>query len=207
MIVYVESNFILELALQQEQFESCLKILDFCETGKASLILPAFCIAEPYENLVRRTITRRGIRNSFNKEFDQLKRSKSYKEEIEALRSVTDLFIKIAEDELHRLYVMFDGVLAIATLVPLDRDIVKQASDLKNALKLSPQDSFVYASILHHIETAKEEKKCFLNKNVKDFGDPDIIETLTRKYNCRILFDFNSGYGYVSNQNDSISLN
>jgi predicted nucleic acid-binding protein len=46
MNVYVESNFVLELTLSQEQHESCEKILELCLTGPHSLVLPAFCIPE-----------------------------------------------------------------------------------------------------------------------------------------------------------------
>jgi hypothetical protein len=49
--VYVESNFVLELALLQEQHASCEDILRLCEAGKAQLIIPAYSLAEPHETL------------------------------------------------------------------------------------------------------------------------------------------------------------
>ena len=55
MNIYVESNFVLELALYQEQYQDCERVLSICEAGKAKLILPAFCIAEPYETLKIKT--------------------------------------------------------------------------------------------------------------------------------------------------------
>jgi hypothetical protein len=51
MNIYVETNFVLELAFVQEQVESCGAILGLCEAGRATLVLPAFCIAESYEAL------------------------------------------------------------------------------------------------------------------------------------------------------------
>lgn len=53
MDVYVETNFVLELALLQEQQESCQKLLDLAEAGRINLILPAFSLTEPYETLIR----------------------------------------------------------------------------------------------------------------------------------------------------------
>jgi hypothetical protein len=50
MNVYVETNFILELAWMQEQYESCKNILTLCETGKAKLILPAFQLVKLLRN-------------------------------------------------------------------------------------------------------------------------------------------------------------
>jgi len=47
MIVYVESNFVLELALLQKEQQSCEDILSLCEVGNVRLILPAMCLTEP----------------------------------------------------------------------------------------------------------------------------------------------------------------
>ena len=51
MDVYVETNFVLELALLQEQHESCEKILRFQQTGKIRLIVPAYSLIEPFETI------------------------------------------------------------------------------------------------------------------------------------------------------------
>jgi hypothetical protein len=52
--IYVESNFVLELALLQEQHVSCEDILRLCEPSNAQLIIPAYSLVEPYETLIRR---------------------------------------------------------------------------------------------------------------------------------------------------------
>ncbi|WP_177176133.1 hypothetical protein [Trichormus sp. NMC-1] len=44
-----------------------------------------------------------------------------------------------------------------------------------------------------------ERRRCFINRNSKDFDNPDIQEALDR-YNCRILFNFDAGFGYIKNQ-------
>ena len=54
MNVYVESNFVLELALLQEQHASCEALLRLCEEGGIQLVIPAYSLAEPYETLTRR---------------------------------------------------------------------------------------------------------------------------------------------------------
>jgi len=53
MIVYVETNFVLELALLQEQHESCEAIVQLCQAGAIRLVLPAYSLIEPYETIVR----------------------------------------------------------------------------------------------------------------------------------------------------------
>ncbi len=50
MNVYVETNFVLELVFEQEQQASYEQILALCKSGKARLIIPAYCLAEPHES-------------------------------------------------------------------------------------------------------------------------------------------------------------
>lgn len=47
MIVYVETNFILELAFQQEQHQAVNSILELAERGKIELVYPGFSIRNP----------------------------------------------------------------------------------------------------------------------------------------------------------------
>jgi hypothetical protein len=44
LIVYAETNFVLELALLQEQSASCEQLLAMAEQGTITLAVPAFCI-------------------------------------------------------------------------------------------------------------------------------------------------------------------
>ena len=54
MNVYVESNFVLELAILQEQSENCNEILGLSSAKRVQLVVPAYSLAEPYETLARR---------------------------------------------------------------------------------------------------------------------------------------------------------
>jgi hypothetical protein len=69
--VYVESNFVLELALLQEQQASCTEILRLSETGKVRLVIPAYSLAEPYETLVRRHKQRKRMKAELDVELRQ----------------------------------------------------------------------------------------------------------------------------------------
>ena len=48
MTVYVESNFVLEQSLQQEECDSCAEIIDLASEGRITLVAPAFSLAEPH---------------------------------------------------------------------------------------------------------------------------------------------------------------
>ena len=47
--VVVESNFVPELALLQEEHQSCDSIVSLAESLTIDLAIPAFSLAEPYE--------------------------------------------------------------------------------------------------------------------------------------------------------------
>lgn len=199
MDVYVESNFVLELALLQEQHESCEKIIKLCEASKVNLILPAYSLVEPYETIVRYAKKRTKISNDLVTEVKQLSRSKPYQEEIEALQKINGFLVRSQEEEKTRLRSTIDRLLAVTEIIPLDAQILSAASKYQLAHDLSPQDSIVYASVLQHLSNSGSVAKCFLNRNSKDFDDPDIEDALN-KYGCKMLFSFDSGYGYISSK-------
>ena len=75
MNVYVESNVVLELALLQEQSDSCERILGLVETDGVHLVISAYCPAEPYEVLTRRRKRRTKMKRELDAEFGQIART------------------------------------------------------------------------------------------------------------------------------------
>ncbi|NOQ35339.1 MAG: PIN domain-containing protein [Methylococcaceae bacterium] len=199
MNIYVESNFVLELALMQEQHESCRKILLLCERKKANLILPAYSIAEPYETLIRRERNRKLLAQNIANELQQLSRTELYKTESDNYQTVASFLVKSGEEENERLLQTHKQLLEMAQIIPLEKDVFASALQLKIQFDFSPQDAMVYASVLQHLNIHKFEKSCFLNKNSKDFDDPDIEESLM-KNNCKLLFSFEKGFDYINSQ-------
>jgi predicted nucleic acid-binding protein len=198
MNVYVESNFVLELALLQEEHESCERILSICENGKVQLILPAYSIAEPYETLARRDKSRNQLAQNVRVELRQLGRSKPYKTETDAFQAVVSLLVRSGEEEKQRLFQTRDRLLKVAEVIPLAKDILASAAFLQTKHGISPQDAIVYASMVQHLDLTGPAKCCFLN-NDRDFSDPDIEDTLTKR-GCRMLFSFSNGYNYIQSQ-------
>lgn len=199
MIVYVESNFILELALEQEQCQNCEEILEICELGKASLVIPSFCIAEPYQTLGRRVNEREKLRVSLNYELKLLARTKSYQEDINTLQNITSILLKSEEEENQRLYQVLNKILGKAELIPLEYTIITTAKELQSQFNLKPADAIVYTSILQHLlKIDSDQEKCFLNKD-SDFSNPDIITQL-ETYNCKMLYRFDDGLNYIRHQ-------
>lgn len=199
MDVYVESNFVLEVALRQEQHKHCQSLIELAEQNHIQLILPAFSLAEPYETQVRRAKNRKQLSDDLTREVGQLRRSLPYREYASTFQEVTSLLVRSQEEERQRLHDTTQRIAASGEVFPLTGRILVDAIKVQQTLDLSPQDAIVYVSVQTHLENAAEGPSCFLNRNSKDFGDPDIVDSLASK-GCRILFDFADGLDYVTSQ-------
>ena len=200
MKVYAESNFILELAFQQEQYPSCQKILSLCETGKIGLVIPSFCISEPYDVLVRKSKARDVLRQKLEIELQQLSRNATLpKKRIETLEEVIELLLQTGKEEKQRLQQTLKRILNVCELIPMVPEVLTLAAQVEEPLELSLQDSMVYASVVYHLSTSDDNPKCFLNRNSKDFNQSDIQTTL-ENHHCKLLFHFESGYNYIRSQ-------
>ena len=195
MQVYVESNFVLELALRQEQWRSCDNIVKLCEEGSVQLILPGYCLAEPHEALVRRRKRRTRVREDVEGELKQLARTDFYGDRLEEFRELASFLIGSAEDEDGRLTVVTSQLLQLAEVISLDASVLAASTDYRQRHGLSPQDAIVYASVLSHLQARRVSVSCFLNRD-KDFGDEYVVEEL-RNCGCELLQSFDVGYQYV----------
>lgn len=197
MIVYVESNFILELAYLQEDHENCGRILKLAEAGKIQLILPAFAIAEPFSAWVGRKRRREHLHSELTQELRELGRSEPYAGSREEFQDVTKALLVSGEEEKLRLDAAIAQILKESELIPIEADVIRSAIEIQTRNRLSPQDSIIYASVLSHVaNVSKEEPKCFITKNSRDFSNPDIVQELSA-LGCELGTNFGEGYGLI----------
>ncbi|MCY2934592.1 MAG: PIN domain-containing protein [Planctomycetota bacterium] len=194
---YLETNFILELAFAQEQNESCKAILALAESGTIKLVLPAFSFGECFETLGRRIKEKNVLQKQINTQTKQLERSQNYKRELQQLEDFTSLLVRINEEDQNRLDSILSRMIGVSEIIPLDKDVVQVANLYRKQFKLEAQDSIVFASIISHLKSSKPSKRCFLNRNSRDFDDPDIRQALS-DHDCKLLFDFDSGIQFIS---------
>jgi predicted nucleic acid-binding protein len=197
--IYVETNFVLEIAFEQEQYPSCEKILKLCETDQAQLIIPAYSLAEPHEKLVRQARSRQELQLSLDKELRQLSRKSSYASRIKNIQSISSLIVQSSEEEQHRFIQCRERLLQIGEIVSLTTDVLIAAADCENIYDLSPQDAIVYASVIDHLRLHQPRQACFLNRNSKDFDTPEIVNELNQ-LNCRMIPRFDHGYSFLKSQ-------
>jgi len=89
--------------------------------------------------------------------------------------------------------------LATAEIIPVDAAVLQSAADIEASFRLSGQDAIVLASVLRHLEAEIPAETCFLNRNSKDFDDPDIRDRLEALH-CKFFPNFNQALGYISSR-------
>ncbi|MEP0915562.1 PIN domain-containing protein [Leptolyngbya sp. DQ-M1] len=199
MNIYVETNFILELAFEQEQCTSYESVLSLCQTGQAGLIIPAYSLAEPHEKLSRQAIRRTNLQQQLNAELAQLSRTVSYGDRIRNIQDVSDLITLSNQEERQRFNQIRSRLISLAEIIPLTSDILLEAASCELTYQLRPQDAIVYASVVDHLQQNQPQRSCFLNRNARDFDDPNIIGELNQ-LNCRMLSRFDHGYQFIQAQ-------
>lgn len=196
MNIYVESNFVLELSLLQEQEASCEELLQIGEAGRAKLIVPAYSLMEPYETLVRRHRQRKQMKTDLDVELRQLTRTAAYAQRLSGFHTLTALLIDSADEESHRLERVRTRLLKTCEVIALNASTLLAAGQYRHDLDLSPQDALVYAAVLSHLVHSGSPASCFLNRNSKDFDDPRIVDELRRR-NCTLIPRFDHGLEHV----------
>jgi predicted nucleic acid-binding protein len=196
VIVYVESNFVLEIALLQEEHESCAAIIDLSESKSIDLVIPGFSIGEPYEVWGRRSRQRRELHQLLTREMRELSRSSPYTETVENSSELASMLIQSADEDKQRLTAALSRILECAVAVAIGAKTLGAAIEFQNSLDLSPQDSIVYASVLSHLSSAPTGPKCFLNKDSKGFAN-SLIEEQLAAYDCRLITRFADGLRYI----------
>jgi predicted nucleic acid-binding protein len=198
VIVYVETNFLLELAFLQEEHQQCQSLLELVHRrASTELALPVFCVGEAYEAFGRKRRERLNLADRLRSEIAQMVRSKSYADRSKELDEITDLFVRSTQEQKARLDRVLDEVLGICRLLPLNRETLGRAVAYQRTRSLKPQDSVVYASVMEDLEKDPESLSCFITRNPKDFANPDIRDLDLAGQSCTLLTNFTAGLGYV----------
>jgi hypothetical protein len=200
MNVYVESNFVLEYALVQEQYESCDQIMSLAESGQVRLVVPAFSIAETSETLYRRRRERLELGYAVKRQLDLLARTQEHRDQALAFTGSLDrMFTNSTQVDVDRLQQAFERILAIGTVVPLTANVLTSTFDFINRLKFKLTDAAVLASVVDHLSSTTPDNCCFLNRDAGDFQQPRVKEVLAQ-WNCTLLISFDSGRDYIVSQ-------
>lgn len=200
MIVYVESNFILELALGQEQSTAAEALLAGAEQGKLTLAFPEFAISEPFATLAQRGKRQLELSKRLGEELRQLHRSKPHQQAISTILAAPAILSSIAQIEADRLRDTVQRLLASGTALHLDSAAFSGAVTYQSLYQLASQDSIIYAVVLADLRARPTgEPKVFISRNWRDFRSPDILAEL-QSHNCVYAESFDEGLALINAQ-------
>lgn len=190
MTVYVESNFVLEIALGQEQASAAEAILVRAERQEIALALPAFALSEPFSTVTQRSRTRERVVNQLKGQLRDLARSQSLQDDIRSIELTPDVLARIERHETDNLIATAERLLNVATMIPVDVAVFRQAMIYRTRYSLSPQDSLIYSTVVSHMTThGATGPHYFVSKDRKDFRDPGIALELA-VLECELLSSF-----------------
>jgi predicted nucleic acid-binding protein len=189
MTVYAESNFVLEIALGQEQASAAEAILERAERGEFTLALPAFSLGEPFATIRRRSNQSQRLGHDLRMHLNELSRSGPHQGDVRQLQSISAVLESIERRELERLAATVRRLLSVAATIPMDATTCAEALLVMDRLGLDHQDAVVYASIHHHIGISNHRGPHYFVCKDKDFDIPQIQDEL-RSLRCELVTRF-----------------
>jgi predicted nucleic acid-binding protein len=194
--VYAESNFVLELVLEQEELAACETIVEHARHARIVLAVPAFALAEPFTTLVRRKRERHRLNEDVRGQLVQIGRSKSRSVDPKIVEDmVSEALVRSMQRAEERFREVRTMLVEVATVLPLEAATFARADDVAHDFGLELPDALVLASVLLDPEFGATPS-CFLNRNTKDFEDPSIVELL-KAGSCQLLGHFHDGLAYL----------
>jgi hypothetical protein len=199
LIIYVETNFILELAYLRSTSDNCQRLIHLARQERVALVIPGFALAEArmaWQNVVRR---RNRLQSEVRVELAELARSRPLVGIGEQSQAFVAALVDTAQADRDRLEATVAALIEHATVLPIDATSISRSLQVEKRFGLSPQDSLLYAAITDHLSEAPDTTKVFVTQNARDFFIPTVEEELN-SYGCKLLTSFETAEAFVRNK-------
>lgn len=196
MVVYVETNFILEMGYQQVENQFCERIVELAENGRITLTIPSFSVGESYETSYRRKKEREEFVRDLRTREAQLNYSTESDVLANYINSMIGTLTQSIERDSDRLNRVLLRLASVAEFISLGHSSLILAQEYQRSIRMEPPDSLVLGSVIAHLSEANPDECCFLNKNAKDFDAPSVRNEL-RAHDCRLIASFEQGLNYI----------
>lgn len=184
MIAYVESNFVLEVVLENEAHGDCERIVELAEGGTIELRLPVYALLEPDQTLQRRRDKLKTLEGDLGSAARDLKRSRQWRDRVDA---TTGLLTEAMAAASARWNEVRARLCSIAVLLPIDGATLASAESAMREFSLRLPDAVIYASVLDSA-TRDPRPSVFVTRDAA-FDDPRIGEAL-RGASCTVIASF-----------------
>ncbi len=187
MRVYVESNYLVELALEQEQSEACERLLALAEQSRVELVMPVYAVMESLNAVNRRLSGFADLDQKVTGSLEQVGRNATLKAEADGLKG---LMLKARKMALGSYENTKSRVLRSGRVLPLDWLAMTKADKMRHDLGLELPDAVMLACVLIDLDASPPtEAAVFANRNTKDFDDP-AVRVLLRDRDCTLISSF-----------------
>lgn len=198
MIVYIETNFVVEVALEQEQLASAEAILALAEQKKVTLAFPNFIFSEAFECIMRGRRERNSLYTNVANSLLYLQRSKPHQNIMSQMEPLINILKEAHFRQLDRLHLTFERLFDFGECVGVDTLCLRNALGYQQNVGLEPQDSIIYATVVADLRARPEnEKKCFLSRDRRAFEKESKVKTELISYDCSYINNFVDGFKYI----------
>ena len=196
MIVYVETNFLLELAYLRPTSEHCQRLIELAQAGRISLVVPAFALLEARLAWQQNVKRRNRLHSEVRAELSEFSRSRPLIDIVAQSQAFAAALLNTAEQDRDRLENVVAALLQIATVIAIEPRIIADAFTVERRFDLSPPDAIIYATVLDHATRSGQGSKLFVTQNANDFRVPAVRDELASR-ECKLLVTFDSAEAYV----------
>ena len=197
MNVYVESGFVLTLALQQDDYQASDRILQLARQHRIVLKIPVLSFSEPFATVQYRANNRNRLIAELRREVRELGRTQSHEAMARELVQYTSQMSNVLQMQLDAIEVVLLDLSRICGLLQLDATVLMRASSYKVVHNLRLQDAIILAAIILDLEREQiPDGALFISQNVKDFEVPSVQDALER-VNCKYLADFTNAVRFI----------
>ena len=195
MIVLVETNFIFEIVLQQEQHAACEELLRLYRSGRIRLTIPAFAVAEAGVTLERRTGERRQFLHELTKHTREIGRSQILPAFASVMEELSRQLTTAENDEKLGFFNLRILDLPALDIIPLTSQALLDGllHQFDGEIAEFP-DATIFASVVERLRTARGEgdhsPAWFVSRD-RRFRDAKLVDKL-RALNCRYIDGFDA---------------
>lgn len=197
MNVYVESGFVLILALRQEDHEAAGRILELARERRIDLKIPAFSLSEPFATVQYRANNRNRLIDELRREIRELRRTQPHETMARELGQYMIQMTEVLQTQLDATEAIVLELSRTCGLLPLDATTLSLIASYKAAYNLRLPDAVILASIALDLERQPAPTDAlFISQNVKDFEDP-AIQAALQQLRCKYLADFTNALRFI----------
>jgi hypothetical protein len=197
VIVYVETNFILELALEREQAASCRQLADWTRHRLVDLRIPAYAAAEAQMALRRRRADRSEAIKMLKSHARDLVRMPRTLGAGQMCSDASEALSISNEDEHGRMIEVIRELYDIASFIPLDKSAIQLAEFVQSAGSVSGDgDLLIFGSILRDFTDRREKGASLFVTRDRGFGAR--ASSWLRPWSCDLITSYDAAVGRLN---------